>query len=190
LTDAQLIQASLEGNDNAFKTLVQKYESMVAATVIGMLGHCPEAEDVGQETFIRFYRSLDKFRGDSSVGTYIIRIAMNLSLNALKQRKIHRMRFWYPREKQELPIQDPDSHEYDDVNEIVGKAIQKLSPEFRSVIVLRFSKEHSIKEIAEILQIPQGTVLSRLSRAQKKLKVILEPILGEDDDKKNDRSAA
>jgi len=66
----------------------------VAATVIGMLGHCPEAEDIGQETFIRFYKSLDKFRGDASVGTYLTRIAINLSLNEIKRRRRQRKFFF------------------------------------------------------------------------------------------------
>jgi RNA polymerase sigma-70 factor (ECF subfamily) len=69
LCDEKLIDATLAGNNNAFKELVRRYESRVAATVIGMLGKCPEAEDVGQETFIRFYKSLKHFRKDSTAGT-------------------------------------------------------------------------------------------------------------------------
>ncbi|MFH1214789.1 MAG: RNA polymerase sigma factor, partial [Candidatus Neomarinimicrobiota bacterium] len=83
LTDQEIIDASISGNENAFAEIVRRYESRVAATVIGMLGHCPEADDVGQETFIRFFKSMRKFRGESAVGTYLIRIAMNLSLNEL-----------------------------------------------------------------------------------------------------------
>ena len=70
--------------------IIKKYEGQVAATVIGMLGHVPEVEDVGQETFIRFYRSLPTFRGDASAGTYLTRIAINLCLNELKKRKRQR----------------------------------------------------------------------------------------------------
>jgi len=87
LTDAELIDASRAGDNNSFKEIVKRYESRVAATVIGMLGNCPEADDVGQETFIRFYQGLDKFRGEASVGTYLTRIAINLSLNELKRLK-------------------------------------------------------------------------------------------------------
>jgi RNA polymerase sigma-70 factor (ECF subfamily) len=78
LTDEQLIQASKQGDEQAFKELIRRHESRVASTVIGMLGNCPEAEDVGQETFIQFYKNLKHFRGDASIGTYLTRIAINL----------------------------------------------------------------------------------------------------------------
>ena len=87
MTDEKIIQEIISGNEILFKELVKRYESRVAATVVGMLGNCPEADDVGQDTFIRFYNGLGKFRGASSVSTYLTRIAINLSLNALKRRK-------------------------------------------------------------------------------------------------------
>jgi RNA polymerase sigma-70 factor (ECF subfamily) len=189
-SDAHLIQASIQGDDNAFKTLVKKYESRIAATVIGMLGPGREAEDVAQETFIRFYTSLKQFKGKSSVITYLTRIAINLSFNELKRRKRRRMRFRHSVSDTDIDLPDPDTREYDDEGEIVHRAIQQLTPEFRSVIVLRFMEAYSIKEIAEILKIPQGTVLSRLARAQKKLKPLLAPILGENHVKQSGRSFA
>ena len=66
-SDEQLLQAAQKGDKEAFKELIIRLESRVASTVIGMLGNCPEADDVGQETFIRFYKALDSFRGDCSV---------------------------------------------------------------------------------------------------------------------------
>ena len=190
MTDAQLITASIQGDEGAFKMLVEKYESQVAATVIGMLGSGQEAEDAGQETFIRFYQNLSQFRGESSVATYLTRIAINLSLNKLKRRRKMRDRFRQSLENHEQNIADPNDQSYDDTKEIIQQALEKLKPEFRSVIVLRFFQEHNIREIAEILQIPQGTVLSRLARAQKKLYVILTPIFGDYHDEKNLQSAA
>ncbi len=76
-----------EGDEEAFRCLVERYEGAVAATVIGMLGPGGEVDDVGQEVFVRFYRALDRFRGDSSLKTYLTRIAINLSLNELKRRR-------------------------------------------------------------------------------------------------------
>ena len=155
-----------------------------------MLGPGQDAEDAGQETFIRFYENMKQFQGKSSVSTYITRIAINLSLNALKRRKRHRNRYYRPDYIESMEIPGSDTSEYDDQQEIVQQAIQQLNPDFRSVIVLRFLREHSIKEISDILGIPQGTVLSRLARAQKKLKVILNPILGENDVKQGVQTAA
>ena len=182
MTDDQLIKAARAGDHGAFKELVRLYEPRVAATVIGMLGKCPEAEDVGQETFIRFYRSLNTFRGDAGVGTYLTRIAINLSLNELKRRKRSKI---IPLQKSSNEAYDiPDTqnpNSYDDEREIVQRAIQKLEPKFRSVIVLRIMDGYSTKETAEILKLPIGTVLSRLARAQKKLKKLLTPYFGEND---------
>ena len=180
MTDEELIEASRAGNNDAFKELIRRYESRVAATVIGMLGQCPEAEDVGQETFIRFYQSLNKFRGDSSVGTYLTRIAINLSLNELKKRKRKHMLFLDKSSDETFDIPEPNSPDpYDGDKEIIQSAIQELEPKFRSVIVLRLIDGYSTKETAEILKLPTGTVLSRLARAQNKLKHILSPYFGE-----------
>ena len=93
-SDTELLAQAREGQQAAFKQLVERYESLVAATAIGMLGKGDDAEDVGQETFIKFYRSLDKFRGDAKIGTYLTRIAINLSLDALRRRKRSKLRVW------------------------------------------------------------------------------------------------
>jgi DNA-directed RNA polymerase specialized sigma24 family protein len=90
-----LLDAARKGDHEAFKALVISHESQVAATIIGMLGRCSEAEDIGQETFMRFYKALDHFKGESQLGTYLIRIAINLSINELKRRQ-RRNRLFQP----------------------------------------------------------------------------------------------
>lgn len=182
MTDEQLIQLSLEGNEAAFKQLIQRYQSRVASTVIGMLGNCPEAEDVGQETFIRFYNNLKNFRGDASVGTYLTRIAINLSLNELKRRQRKSLIFFRKMSDDDFEIADEGNDiEFDDKQELVQQAIQKLDPKFRSVVVLRLMDGYSTTETAEILNLPIGTVLSRLARGQQKLKETMSPYLGDEE---------
>jgi len=147
----------------------------VAATVIGILGYCTEAEDIGQQTFIQFYKSLDKFRGDASIGTYLTRIAINLSINEIRRRKRRRRFFISNSENKIENIPDKkDTIDHKEAKEIVKKGIQKLEPKFRAVIVLRLINGYSTQETAQILKIPVGTVLSRLSRAQMKLKRIIK----------------
>lgn len=173
--------AARDGDHGAFKNLVKRYESQVAATVIGMLGACSEAEDIGQETFIRFYESLHTFRGESDVGTYITRIAINLSLNELKRRK--RKTGLFSRKTPDEIADIPDekrANMFNEDKEIVQRALQKLDPKFRTVIVLRLMDGYSTAETAEILDIPVGTVLSRLARAQRKLKELLTPYYSEE----------
>ena len=180
LGDIELIELSRKGYDQAFEVIISRYEQQIARTVIGMLGDTEEAEDVGQETFIRFFRSLDKFRGDSALGTYLTRIAINLSLNELSKKKKTLSLFYKRGEEKEtmFDIAEPgDEFARSDKKEIVDKALQQLDPGFRSVVVLRLLKGYSTKETAKILDLPLGTVLSRLSRAQKNLKEILIPLM-------------
>lgn len=152
----------------------------MAATVIGMLGYCTEADDIGQETFIRFYQSLDKFRGESSVGTYLTRIAINLTLNEIKRRKRRSALHWSREdEKMENVPDDHDRKNLKELKEIVHKGIRQLNPKHRTVVVLRLIQGYTTQETAQILHLPIGTVLSRLARAQEQLKKILTPLYWE-----------
>jgi len=178
-SDEQLIKAARQNDEKAFMEIVTRYEGRVAATVIGMLGNCPEAEDVGQETFIRFHRALGSFRGESSVATYLTRIAMNLSLNELKRRK-RRLSLFAGNTPERLDmISDRKSaNTAFEAKEAIEHALRRLKPEYRAVLVLRLIDGFSTEETARVLEIPVGTVLSRLSRAQKKMREILRPIYG------------
>jgi RNA polymerase sigma-70 factor, ECF subfamily len=173
-----LLESARNGDNSAFEKLVVLYEPRVAATITGMLGFCNEAEDIGQETFVRFYQSLNNFRGDSTVGTYLVRIAINLSLNEIKRRKRSLRRFGFFRPEQLEDLSDkkasatPSSIE---VQLTIHHGLQQLDPKFRSVIVLRLIDGYTTSETAEILNIPTGTVLSRLARGQMKLKEIIQP---------------
>lgn len=174
--DDQLIATAQRGDLEAFGKLVERYEGSVAATVIGMIGECDEADDVGQETFIRFYQSIRRFRGESKLETYLTRIAINLCLNELRRRKRHQLIFIRSSSAPEADAsyQDP-GHDQREQKHIVDRALQELKPEFRSVVVLRLIDGYSTEETARILNIPVGTVLSRLARAQEKLKQHLKP---------------
>jgi len=174
-----LISEARKGNQQAFKEIVKKHEARVAATVIGMLGYCQEAEDIGQETFIRFYQALDKFRGESSVGTYLTRIAINLSLNEIRRRQRRRKFFFSNADDKIENIPDTNNPKNrKETKHIVQQGIQKLDPKFRSVLVLRLIDGFSTEETAQILNLPIGTVLSRLARAQMRLREILNPSFG------------
>jgi RNA polymerase sigma-70 factor (ECF subfamily) len=182
ISDKDLVQRARNGDNNAFRRLVEQNQHKVAATVIGMLGNCPEADDVGQETFVRFYRSLDQFRGESSVGTYLTQIAINLSLNELKRRKRRNTLFFSRSEvKMETATEKNDPKKKKELKEIVRLGLEKLDPKHRAVAVLRLIEGYSTKETARILRLPAGTVLSRLARAQKKLREILTPLYWEGD---------
>ena len=174
--DVALVERVKAGDQKAFEQIVRQYKSMMARVIVGMLGNQNDADDVGQEAFIRFYRSVDQYKGDASLGTYLTRIAINLSLNALKKRK---SRQWVSLEEKHDSMQRGQSPEHrSDDEELVRKALEQLAPKYRAVVVLRLMQGYSTKETAKILKLPLGTVLSRLARAQEKLKPIIEKLEG------------
>src|ERR1043165_1196525 len=87
MDDLTLVARAAGGDEQAFRELVARHESAVARTVTAMLGPGDDADDVGQETFVRFFKALPRFRGDAEVRTYLTRIAMNLACDALTRRK-------------------------------------------------------------------------------------------------------
>ncbi len=174
-----LIARAKKGDQSAFKQIVDLHSAHLARTIKGMLGNVAESDDVGQEVFIRFYKSINQFEGKSSLKTYLTRIAINLSLNALKKRKRNYSVFEsgeiaensiskFGQNKDGLLEQDRK-----DIQKLVQKALSYLDPKFRTVLVLRMIQGYSTKETAQMMDVPLGTVLSRLNSGQKKLKEIL-----------------
>ncbi|HEX2920007.1 MAG TPA: RNA polymerase sigma factor [Bacteroidales bacterium] len=176
--EVRLVKEALAGNQRAFGEIIERYRKMVARTVKGMLGDNSYAEDIGQEVFIKLYHSLSDFRGDSKLSTYIQRIAVNLTLNEIKRRKRFFSMFSQSgnNEMHEYEVPDYDTSEKRDAAEIVEKALQTLDPKFRVIVTMRMLQGYSTKETAEILKLPIGTVLSRLSRAQEQLKEVLDKL--------------
>ncbi|MCE5347800.1 MAG: sigma-70 family RNA polymerase sigma factor [Bacteroidales bacterium] len=176
ISEDELIKASLDGDRKAFGEIIRRYQKMIARTVKGMLGDSAYAEDIGQEVFIKLYYSLSEFRGEAKLSTYIQRIAINLTLNELKRKKRFFSMFAQKEnnEMYELEIADYDYEERKEASEIVNKALMALDPKFRIIVIMRMLEGYSTKETAEILDLPLGTVLSRLSRAQEQLKNILK----------------
>ncbi len=174
--EGELVSASLGGDKKAFGEIVERYRKMVARTVKGMLGDSVFAEDVGQEVFIKLFYSLADFRGEAKLSTYIQKIAVNLTLNEIKRRKRFFSMFSQKgnNEMHEIEVPDHDTEERREASEIVHKALQAMDPKFRVIVAMRMLQGYSTKETAEILDLPLGTVLSRLSRAQEQLRVILE----------------
>ncbi len=176
--ETELVNASLEGDRLAFGEIVNRYRKMVARTVKGMLGDTVFAEDIGQEVFVKLYYSLPEFRGESKLGTYIQKIAVNLTLNEIKRRKRFFSMFTQKGndEMYEVDVADEAYEEKREAKEIVNKALMKLDPKFRVVVAMRMLQGYSTKETADILELPLGTVLSRLARAQEQLKEIIKKL--------------
>lgn len=186
-SDNELVQRAREGDRDAFRELVERYQRKIAALALGMLRNREDALDVVQETFTKAFQSLDRFKGDSSFYTWVYRIAVNLSID--HQRRDAKMP-QVPLEpadrsvdsEQNLPAFVPESDERDDpfrrtqdteIREQLAAAISELTPEHRAVILLREVDGLSYEEISRVMDCPKGTVMSRLHYARRQLQVRL-----------------
>jgi RNA polymerase sigma-70 factor (ECF subfamily) len=171
----EIVARARLGQEDALRKIIERYKHQVAATVTGILGSGPEVDDIGQETFAQLFRSIGRFRGDSQLGTYITRIAINLSLNELKRRKRYvRLLGEELPETAGVSASRRDQESAADIKRIVWEGLQQLRLEFKTVIVLRLINGYSTRETASLLSLAQGTVLSRLARGQAKLRQIIE----------------
>ncbi|MCE1202510.1 MAG: RNA polymerase sigma factor [Bacteroidia bacterium] len=175
LDDGALVGLMKQGRQDALGEVVRRYRQQVARVVIGMLGNTPEADDVGQETFIRFWNNMDAYTHDARISTFLTRIAINLSINEIRKRK--RKQEWVSSAKAEAGrqvIDDTMSGQYE--REHIEAALRMLDEQQRAVVVMRLIQGYSTKETADMLNIPLGTVLSRLSRALDKLRLSLKQL--------------
>lgn len=194
-TDVLLIEDFLEGDMAALEALVEKYKRMVYRVAIKITKNHEDANDVVQETFLKVYKSLNKFKMESSFETWLYQIVVNLSLNTVKKRK--------RRNKRELPFnavyessETDDSIPYEEcvvdqlksqknephirverkeLKQAVTQAVDSLSPKQRIVVILHEFEGLKHSEIASILGCSVGTVRSRLHYARQRLRELLEP---------------
>lgn len=155
--------------------LMREYGNDVLRTAYAFVKDKEAAKDLFQETFIKAYHNLDKFRGESSVKTWLIRIAVNVCKDYLKsayQKKVVPMT-----EIEEESLYSEDDYEEvenADRNEQIKKAVMSLPDSYREVIICTYYKEMGVAETAAALGVPSGTVKSRLARAREVLKNKLE----------------
>jgi len=179
--DQELVDRLRAGERRAFRAFVDQHQGHVTFTVVSMMGRTEEVDDVVQDVFVRFYESLDQFRGEASVTTYLKRIAVNRSLDALRRRKRWHARF-LSRDDEHNGLREPAAVETlplerNERAAEVHRAIAALSDKHKAVVVLRLLEGFSTEETADILNIAYGTVLSRLSRATETLKHSLQWLL-------------
>jgi len=176
LEDEDLIEWFQQGDIKAFNEIVRRYKDPLLNFVYRFLGNRTESEDIVQETFLRVFRNKHAYRKVAKFSTWIYTIAGNLAKTELRKRKKRNLfsisDIGYEDKDYEIsdeslsPEKTVNSNMYD---EIIQKEIQKLSPKFREVIILRDIQELSYEEISKIIKIPIGTVKSRVNRARLRL---------------------
>ncbi len=170
--DDYYIKKILEGDSNSFGIIVERYQNMVFALALKMLKHREESEEVSQDTFIKVYKSLSKFNGESKFSTWIYRIAYNTCLDRIKKNS----KFNNDVEINDVTANEIfqtenvfDSLENKERSIIIKECIDKLPEEECVIIHLFYFEELSLKEIVEIVSMTEGNVKVKLFRARKKL---------------------
>jgi RNA polymerase sigma-70 factor (ECF subfamily) len=176
--DAVLVRKAQEGDVDAFESLVRKYQQSVYAVCRHLTGAHQSADDLAQETFIKAYFALSRFDSRWPLYPWLRKIAVNTSLNYLKTRSREKPldeNFLDGRKKDPRPAQDlPQARlEQAEFEERFARSVESLPDEQKSVFVLRFYEGLSYGEISRTLDVPHGTVMSRLNRARRKLKALL-----------------
>lgn len=184
--DKQLVECVKKGDKAAFDMLVLKYQHRVLGLVGSYVNDYQEVQDVAQETFIKAYRAIDKFRGDSSFYTWLYRIAVNTAKNHLvsKGRKIpesdidvHDADFLDTATSLRM-VDTPERNLYrDEIERVIHDVIRRLPDELRTAVVLREFDGLSYDEIANVMDCPVGTVRSRIFRAREAIDKEVEPLL-------------
>ncbi|MFA6947863.1 MAG: sigma-70 family RNA polymerase sigma factor [Eubacteriales bacterium] len=176
--EAKLITLACGGNSEAFGELVSHYESFVYNVVYQIMGNREDALDISQDSFIKAYRSLSSFRGDCRFSTWLYRIAVNTSKDALRSRSKHNVTSLTEFEDGDdetknidIPDDTPENMpeealDGDERRRAVRLAIEALSEDHRAVVLLRDVSGYSYEDIAEMLGLEIGTVKSRLNRAR------------------------
>lgn len=176
-----VIRSVLDGNINDFEQLVTAYEKNVYNLALRMAGDPDDAADITQETFIKAYRALGSFRGDSKFSSWLYRIASNVCLDFLRSRSRRaQVPLSFENEDEEGEIELPDMSQNPEKvlmkklsMEAVRRGMEKLPPKQRQILVLRELCGLSYAELAQTLSVEEGTVKSRIFRARKRLCAIL-----------------
>lgn len=182
--DEAFIEGLRAGAETAYETLIERFEQPVYNLVSRLMNDSSEACDVVQEVFLKVFRNIGHFRGQSSLKTWVYRIAVN---------EAHNHRRWFGRHRrQEVGLEreeencrsyqeilpDPGSSPFDVVlgneqHELIEQALETINPIFRSAVVLRDIEDMSYEEIAQVLQVSLGTVKSRILRGREALRETL-----------------
>jgi RNA polymerase sigma-70 factor (ECF subfamily) len=180
MSDIEIIELLKQGNEQAFKKLVETHQKLVVNTCFGMVQNREDAEDIAQDVFIEVYRNIKKFRADSKLSTWLYRIAVNRSLNHIRDNKRNRWFYSFEdevatknREIQQLRSSKADQPEFELENKqraiILHEAISNLPKNQKVAFTLSKYEELSYQEIAEVMELSVSSIESLLFRAKKGL---------------------
>ena len=187
-SDRELIRACQRGDREAFREVVERYQRKIVGVAIGMVHNQEDALEIAQEAFIKAYENIGRFKGESSLYTWLYRIVVNLAIDFRRRERRHPTVALEDRvgpsgdgyeetlkdERLTEPFQTAQAHQ---IGTRVQEAINELTPDHKAVILLREVEGLSYDEISRVMQCSKGTVMSRLHYARKKLQKRLKDCL-------------
>lgn len=194
-TDAELVERFQGGDRRAFELIVQRYQHRVYSQCLRWVGDDQVAHEISQDVFLAMFRHLGRFRGDARLSTWIFRVVVNHCKNRKQYRRRRRMDAHEPLEgpraaqdddapHRQLPADGPEpdaSVHRSEAEQLLRDALDTLDEQQRQIVVLRDVDELSYEEIAELLDLPKGTVKSRLHRARTQLAKVLSRSVRKED---------
>ena len=182
--EIRLIAGAKHGDHGNFETLVDLYMGKAIGVAMGYVGNRDDAIDMAQDAFYRVYKHLDRFREGERFAPWFFRILRNCCLNFIDKRKRARHVSMHPKDDDDRGIPLPDetfspteTAEDKEVSKELWKAMEQLSLQHREIILLRHFQDLDYASISEVLEIPIGTVMSRLFHARKKLALLMDPYM-------------
>jgi RNA polymerase sigma-70 factor (ECF subfamily) len=185
-TDQQVVLAARDGQERAYRELIRRYERPVFSLIYRMVRDRELAEDLSQETFVKALNAIDSYRPEFKFSSWIFKIANNAAIDHLRRRELDTLSLegardattperaeataLQGRDRGETPLEEMEARE---LGSAIEQAVGRLRPEYRSCILLRHVEDRSYEEIAEILDLPLGTVKTYIHRARAELKEAL-----------------
>ena len=191
-SDQELVALARQGREEAYREIVQRYKRAVLQLISGMVGHRELAKDLAQDTFVNAFEAIDSYRPELKFSTWLLRIAKHAAIDYLRCKELTPVPLDDPPdvtppsgEIQATAIQLADPIESTPapteqaraLGPAFEQAIGRLNHKYRQLVILRFVEELSYEHIAEILDLPVGTVATQIHRARKQLKTMLGPVL-------------
>lgn len=178
VADEELIGWIVAGKREYFSVLVERYQKMVFGMIMRQVGSRDVADEIAQETFLRAYKNLETFRRESKFATWLIRIALNQTSNYFSSKRFRQSKQTVSLDMKRHDLPDENISRNDHREALFLSALGVLAPKFRDVLTLCGYEGKSYEEAALILEIPIGTVRSRLNRARLMLKEEIAKIEG------------
>lgn len=186
--DHELINCCLQGDSSAFGLLVERYQHRLYGSLVHVTGSSEQAKDVAQDAFTHAFEKLGTFRGQSAFYSWLFRIALNAAVSARRKTQritnsVDAMRDATGQEPVDARSEAVPEYalETSERQQLVQRALSQLPEEYRAALVLKEMDDMKYEEIAEVLQVPIGTVRSRIHRARMELKAKLEKLLRTED---------